>query len=48
MEHGPSAPFLVAGGLAATAVLTVLVTRKANRTLACHLAAEATETEGGS
>jgi len=40
LERGPAQLALLAAGLVATIVLTVLVTKKANRALAAHLAAE--------
>jgi len=41
LERGPGQFVLLAAGLGATVVLTVLITRKANKTLAAHLEAEA-------
>lgn len=46
MSQGHLGAILLVGGLAGTAVLTVVVTRKANRTLAYHLAAQASEGDG--
>jgi uncharacterized membrane protein YdjX (TVP38/TMEM64 family) len=46
MERGHAGAVLLAAGLVATAALTVVVTRKASRTLAYHLAAEAPDAEG--
>lgn len=46
VEHGVGGRSLLAGGFLATAALTVVITRKANRALADHLTRQATETEG--
>lgn len=46
MGQGRLGAVLLVGGLVGTAVLTVVVTRKANRTLAYHLAAQGSEGDG--
>jgi uncharacterized membrane protein YdjX (TVP38/TMEM64 family) len=46
VEDGLAGRTLLAGGFLATAVLTVVITRKANRALADHLTREAAEIEG--
>ncbi|MBN1237668.1 MAG: TVP38/TMEM64 family protein [Gammaproteobacteria bacterium] len=45
IEQGPLGTALWIAGFAATVLLTVLITRKANRTLAAHLARESGEGE---
>lgn len=46
LETGVVGRGLLAAGFVATAALTVLITRKANRTLAAHLEREASEASG--
>lgn len=47
LDNGPLGTTLLIAGFVATLILTVLITRKANRTLAAHLGQDEPESGGG-